>query len=154
MFWVYTRYADDMIFSSNKPINPEMIRSIRQIIEEHQFKINERKVHRFGPADEKIVTGLLVTDKVRLSPDYLTLLREEIRRLQEVFLAQNEQGRLTTKWAEDFKYQIRGRLSFAGFVLGRQDKIYIDLKDLFYAAIHPPEEDFNSVSWRGFPYNS
>ncbi|MEM6966360.1 MAG: reverse transcriptase family protein [Bacteroidota bacterium] len=154
MLWVYTRYADDMSFSSKQSINTEMIHSIRQIITKHHFRINEKKVHRFGPQDEKIVTGLLVTDRVTLANGYLPQLATEIQRLKEVFWAQNEQGRLTSKWAENFKLQVRGRLNFAGFVLGRQHDAYIQMKDQYYEAIHPPEEDFNCISWRGFPYGS
>lgn len=153
MMWSYTRYADDLTFSSNRPINQEMIHSIRQVIEKAGFLINERKVKRFGPADTKIVTGLLVSNKVELAPDYLPLLQKELDRLKEVFYVQNEQGRLHTKWSEDFKQQVRGRLNFAGFVLGRQHNTYIALRDKFYEAIHPPEEEFNAISWRGFPYN-
>ena len=152
LFWQYTRYADDMTFSSNRPIELDMIHSVRQIVEKAGFIVNERKVKRFGPADDKIVTGLLVTDKVTLAADFIPSLQAELVRLKTVFHAQNEQGRLSTKWADDLKLQVRGRLNFAGFVLGRNHKIYIDLKDKFYEAIHPPEEEFNAVSWRGFPY--
>lgn len=153
MLWVFTRYADDMTFSSNRPINAQMIQSITEVINKHQFTVNFRKVQRFGPDDQKIVTGLLVTDKVTLAPDYLPILREEIERLKEVYIAQNEQGQLSTKWAENFKLQVRGRLNFAGFVMGKTHTQFQDLKESFYEAINPPQEEFNAISWRGFPYN-
>lgn len=153
MLWVFTRYADDMTFSSARPINSEMINSIIGIINQHGFTVNYRKLRRLQPEDEKIVTGLLVTDKVSLAPAYLPALAAELQRLKEVWLAQNEQGQLSTKWAEDFKLQVRGRLNFAGFVMGKNHSQYQDLKDAFYEAINPPQEEFNAISWRGFPYN-
>lgn len=153
MLWVYTRYADDMSFSSRKPIDADKIDSVRAIIEKAGFEINQRKLKTYGPEDDKVVTGLLVTDKVTLAPDYLPQLDEDIRQLHSVMLIQNEQGQLSTRWVEQFKKNIIGRLNFAGFVLKRQDERYIDLKDAYYTAVNPPQEEFGAVSWRGFPYN-
>ena len=152
MLWIYTRYADDMSFSSNKEINVQMLNSTRTIIEQHGFKVNEKKTVRYGPNDQKIVTGLWLSDKVKLAPDYIPLLQQEIERLAAVMVAQNEQGHLSTKWVEQQKKQVRGRLNFIGFVLRRNDPRYIELKDAYYTAINPPQEDFSAVSWRGFPY--
>ncbi|MCB0572553.1 MAG: RNA-directed DNA polymerase [Phaeodactylibacter sp.] len=153
MLWVYTRYADDMSFSSNKPIDADKVDSVRAIIREEGFEVNERKLKVFGPEDDKIVTGLLVTDKVTLAPDYLSGLADDIHQLQNVLLIQNEQGQLSTRWVEQFKKNIIGRLNFAGFVLKRNNESYMELKDAYYTAINPPQEDFGAVSWRGFPYN-
>lgn len=153
MLWVYTRYADDMSFSSRKPIDADKIDSVRAIIEKAGFEINQRKLKTYGPEDDKVVTGLLVTDTVTLAPGYLPQLDEDIRQLHSVMLIQNEQGQLSTRWVEQFKKNIIGRLNFAGFVLKRQDERYIDLKDAYYTAVNPPQEEFGAVSWRGFPYN-
>ena len=153
MLWTYTRYADDMSFSANLPFHAEKINTLRTIIHNHRLIINERKVKTFGPDEDKIVTGLLVTDKVSLAPNYLPLLKQEIQQLSDVFKIQNEQGQLSTKWVDKFKQQVRGRLNFAGVVLRRNDATYQALKDEYYTAINPPPEEFGAISWRGFPYN-
>ena len=153
MLWTYTRYADDMSFSSNQLIAAEKVNSTCRLIEQAGFQVNYRKVKVYGPDDDKIVTGLLVTDKVDLTPDFLPKLEEEIQHLKAIMIAQNEQGQISTKWVEQLKQQIRGRLSFAGFVLKRGNEQYIALKNAYYEAINPPQEDFSAVSWRGFPYN-
>ncbi len=153
MLWVYTRYADDMSFSSKQPIDADKVDSVRAIIRKAGFETNERKVKVYGPDDDKIVTGLLVTDQVSLAPDYLPRLADDIRQLENVLVIQNEQGQLSTRWVEQFKRNILGRLNFAAFVLKRSDERYITLKDAYYTAINPPQEDFGAVSWRGFPYN-
>lgn len=153
MLWVYTRYADDMSFSSNQMIAAEKVNSTCALIERAGFKVNFRKVKVYGPKEEKIVTGLLVSDKVELAPDFLPRLESEIQNLKGIMVAQNEQGQLASKWVEQFKKQIRGRLSFAGFILKRRNEQYMNLRDAYYEAINPPQEDFGAISWRGFPYN-
>lgn len=153
MLWAFTRYADDMSFSSNQLINAEKINSVRAIVRKHGFIINEKKLKIYGPKDQKIVTGLLVTDKVTLAPDFLPELKSDIEKLKQVVYAQNEQGQFSTKWVDKLKLQIRGRLNFAGFVLRRNNQEYIELKDRFFEATNPPNTEFGSVSWRGFPYN-
>lgn len=153
MLWVYTRYADDMSFSSKQAIDADKVDSVRAIVRKYGFEFNERKVKVYGPDDDKIVTGLLVTDKVTLAPGYLPELEAEIQRLKDLMIIQNEQGQLSTKWVEQYKKQIQGRLNFAGFILKRRNEKYIELKDAYYTALHPPQEDFGAVSWRGFPYS-
>lgn len=153
MDFVYTRYADDMTFSAHQKIDAQAFNVLKGIIEKYDFKINERKLTFYGPNDPKIITGLIVTDKVTLEPNYLPTIKTEIERLRAIFHSQNEQGQFSTKWVEQLKRQIRGRLNFAGFVLKRRDENYIALKDAYYEAIHPPEEEFGAINWRSFPYN-
>lgn len=149
----YTRYADDMTFSDKHKMEAQTFNVLKGIIEKYGFKINERKLKFYGPTDPKIITGLIVTDKVALEPNYLPKIKTEIERLRSIMHSQNEQGQFSTKWVEQFKRQIRGRLNFAGFVLNRRDDNYIALKDAYYEAIHPPEEEFGAINWRSFPYN-
>jgi len=151
--WIFTRYADDMTFSSNEPIAAEKYNELQAIIKKEGFKVNEKKLKFYGPKDVKIITGLVVTDTVTLEPSYIPKLQKEIQHLKSVIHSQNEQGHLSTRWVEQFKRQLRGRINFATFVLPRGDKKSQSLKDAFYAAIEPPEEYFGAVSWRGFPYN-
>ena len=153
MLWVYTRYADDMSFSAKSPIDADRIDSVRAIIRKEGFEVNERKKRVFGPDDQKIVTGLLVTDTVTLAPDYLPQLETDLQNLSNIMTAQNEHGELSTRWIEQHKKQILGRINFAGFVLKRNNEKYQALKDAFYTAIHPPQDEFGAMSWRGFPYN-
>lgn len=151
--WVYTRYADDMSFSSKQPITEAQANAVKEVIQAANFKVNERKVHIYGPDDPKIVTGLLVADKVQLAPGYLEALAKDIAGLKKVMEVQNVQGELSSKWVDQFKLQVRGRINFAGFVMGRRNEQYIHLKGEYYAAINPPQEEFGAVSWRSFPYN-
>ena len=151
--WVYTRYADDISLSSQKEINLSHIAAIRERVEAQQFKVNEKKVNLYGPDDDKIVTGLLLREKVELAPGYLEELQRDLAKLKSVLEVQNFQGELSSKWVDEFKLQARGRVNFAGFVLGKRNPLYLEMKDAYYTAINPPQDEFGAVSWRSFPYN-
>ncbi len=151
--WKYTRYADDLTFSAKEKIEKNVIQELRNTIEINGFKPNENKIKLFDKDDTKVVTGLIVAEKIELAPDYVTGLKNDISKLGEVFKVMNEQGYLNAKWADDFKLQVSGRLNFAGFVLGRKTKIYEELRVAYDKALNPPEEEFGAVNWRSFPYN-
>jgi len=62
---VYTRYADDLTFSSskNKKLN-RIIPVIKDLLKKYNFKANERKIHVNRQSGRMQVTGLVVNDKV------------------------------------------------------------------------------------------
>lgn len=72
----YTRYADDMVFSTyredfNRTKATKLIREIYRILPRHGLSPNPQKTHIVSPGARKIVLGLLVNgQKVRLSKKY------------------------------------------------------------------------------------
>jgi retron-type reverse transcriptase len=56
----YTRYADDMTFSSNATI-PD-IEQVREIVERHGFELNNHKTRLMFRGEKQYVTGLTVFD--------------------------------------------------------------------------------------------
>lgn len=151
--WVYTRYVDDLSISTTDVFYAEDLANIQALIEEEGFVINMAKAKLFGPDHEKTVTGIrLDQKKITLADGFFTAVAGEIDQLKNIIQVQHIHGELQTRWVEHFKQQIKGKLSFISFVLGKQSKRYQTLKDRYYEAIHPPEEEFGSVSWRGFPY--
>jgi len=150
--WVYTRYADDLSISSMRPMDTEDQWKIRSIIQEHGFLVNESKTRLLGPDDEKIVTGILLRNKGELRPGFYEEVTTEVAQLAAVVESQHFYGELRTYWVEKMKQQVRGKITFIGFVLGVRHPEYINLRDRFYTACAPPEETFGAVSWRGFHY--
>jgi RNA-directed DNA polymerase len=61
---VYTRYADDLTFSSeNRKPRPPVIRDIvRSIVEDEGFRLNEEKAAIMSVGRRQLVTGLVVSE--------------------------------------------------------------------------------------------
>jgi hypothetical protein len=150
--WNYTRYADDLSFSSKRAFSGDELFALRQIVHDHGFVVNEQKTCLSGPEQDKIVTGILLRGKGELRPGFFADVEQDVRRLAAVVEAQHFHGELSTHWVEKMKQQVRGKIAFIGFVLGVRNAEYIRLRDDFYTACAPPEEDFGAVSWRGFNY--
>jgi retron-type reverse transcriptase len=61
---VYTRYADDLTFSTYSPsILTKIYPKVKEIIEDEGFFLNQTKTRFAGPGRQHCVTGLVVTDK-------------------------------------------------------------------------------------------
>lgn len=73
----YSRYADDLTFSSCENIS-FLIPEISQLVKLHGFEINSKKTHLMEDPHRKIVTGLLVTDKVRVPKYYKRIFNQEL----------------------------------------------------------------------------
>lgn len=74
---VYTRYADDMIFSCNDEILLRKTQKmIYDIIEDEGLKVNNKKVRFMGPSTRKSITGLLIADSKVIVP---RKLKREVR---------------------------------------------------------------------------
>jgi RNA-directed DNA polymerase len=82
----YTRYADDLTFSSNLPSFPEEIALLKgdawttgaallNVIKQSGFAVNESKVRMQFEDSQQSVTGLVVNHKVNTPASYRSLLR-------------------------------------------------------------------------------
>jgi RNA-directed DNA polymerase len=150
--WFFTRYADDLSFSSWEEIPLTAIDELRQIIQQHGFTVNDKKVILYGADDTKEVTGLILTDRVSLPEHFIPMLITEIEELEQTINAQNKHGELYTDWIDQFKLRIKGKLNFIAYIYGKQDSIYNELTDRFKAATQPPPSEFGAYSWFDFNY--
>lgn len=128
--WTYTRYADDLTFSSDDAFTDESIELIRAIIVANQFIINEKKLRRKGKGRRKEVTGLIVNEKVNVNREFVRSVRAMLHDL--------EINGLTSATAHHFKnspvvqandqyvfiQRLRGYISFIGQVRGKGDPIF------------------------------
>ena len=74
----YSRYADDMTFSSMHNVyqdESDFRIEIKRIIEEQGFKMNEQKTRLFRDGERQEVTGLTVNSTVNVSRKYISDLR-------------------------------------------------------------------------------
>jgi RNA-directed DNA polymerase len=153
-YWNYTRYADDMSFSSKEPITEAQLKVVRSIIGKKGFTINDAKTQWFLPDDVKMVTGIIVLDDgLDLPKAFLNNLQEELNQLKDIIAIQNQAGSVRTMWVDKFKKVIQGKLNYLMVVKGRTDLDYIQLMNEYKAAIRPPAEEFGALSWKFFPYS-
>lgn len=73
----YSRYADDITFSGKRNVK-NLIPIAQKIIEEENFKVNEKKTRYAYDYQRQEVTGLIVNKKVSVPKNYLKEIRKEI----------------------------------------------------------------------------
>ena len=88
---VYTRYADDLTFSSDYDIKNIVI-PVKKIIEDEKFFINERKTRIQYNYQRQEVTGVVVSgDKIRVKKKYKKKIFQEIYYCKKYGLANHLQ---------------------------------------------------------------
>ena len=151
---VYTRFVDDLSFSSNNPLTENHLDIINDTLKMHHFKPDPDKIKWYGKDDVKEVTGLIVSDKIGLPEAYFEDLEKEIKRLREIKLnALLYPEHAVFEWIQKLEEIVGGRLAFAKTACGKESQVYKKLLSSFMAtnAIEPEEL---SVSWRyaGYEY--
>lgn len=73
----YTRYCDDMTFSSDRPLFG-VYQKVKTMLEEVGFELNEKKTHFISNASRQSVTGITVNEKLSVPIHYKRRLRQEI----------------------------------------------------------------------------
>lgn len=115
----YTRYADDMTFSSNHNVyreNGDFMRELHRIISECGFIVNHSKTRLQKHGAKQEVTGLNVGQHLNVSRHYVKTLRTIIHHI-----AINEQP---TKHEVNVA---KGKLNYLRMVKGKHDSTYITL---------------------------
>jgi RNA-directed DNA polymerase len=143
----YTRFVDDLSFSSDKPISAAHFKVIDDILLAHQFKADPGKIKWYGPNDCKEVTGLIVGNKITVSAGYLAALEAEIQKLKEIrAYAMNYPDFSVLEWIQKLEQVVGGRLAFVKLVYGGESAEYRNL-------LTKMNQQFNdvlmqSMSWR------
>ena len=110
----YSRYADDMTFSSDHSVyakDSKFLKELENIVESSGFKINEKKTRLQKKGSRQEVTGLIVGDKVNTYRQFTKNLRAA------VFHAE------TNGCTPDEFNNIMGRVSYLAMVKGPDDPI-------------------------------
>lgn len=145
---IYSRYADDLTFSSNKPNFPSQIASqdeknehlwmpgneLTRLIKVSGFEINTQKTRMQYKDSRQEVTGLIVNRKVNIRSEYRHTVRAMVYRLFTTGgfdFEQNKKGENGTATLS----KTPGSLSQLHGMLG-----FIDGVDLFNQSINPREK--------------
>ncbi len=78
----YTRYVDDLVFTSKKPIPEELEKEVKTLLKENGFSINRKKTRRYSTKNRSLrITGVnLVGGKPKLPPKMIKKFRGMIGR--------------------------------------------------------------------------
>ena len=77
----YSRYADDMTFSSQHKIGRNYISEISQIVKNHGFNLNSSKTRFLGLGEQMKITGLVINQKVQPSRFWRRKIRSLIHNI-------------------------------------------------------------------------
>ncbi len=77
----YTRYADDLIISSDEPAIIVMAKPIRKILKRFGFKENRRKFRVMRKSGRQAVCGVVVNERLNISKDKRKEYRGRLHRL-------------------------------------------------------------------------
>ncbi|MFF0336677.1 hypothetical protein ACFYUM_29315 [Streptomyces fimicarius] len=92
---VYTRYSDDMVFSSGTAFvrrsAAAMLRELTHVVQGYGFAVHPRKTQIVAPGTRRSVLGLLVDgDTPRLSPDFKSRVRSHVYRVEKFGLSSHQ----------------------------------------------------------------
>lgn len=113
----YTRYADDITFSSNHNVyqpDGEFWRELQRIIKECHFAINPNKTRLQERGVRQVVTGLTVCAKPNVSRRYIKNLRAQIHNIKHESKPSTHEINV-----------VRGKLNFLRMVKGKDDPTYV-----------------------------
>ena len=136
----YSRYADDITFSSMHNVyqqDSKFIKSLFQIIQEQGFQVNETKTRLQKKGSRQEVTGLIVSDKINVTRNYTEGIRNVLYMWQRYGLAtayqrfighyKREKGHVK-KGEPVLENVIAGKLEYLKMVKGEDDSTYLKLK--------------------------
>ena len=133
----YSRYADDLTFSSNTKIENDVVLDIINIIQKNQFRINERKLHQHSKNSKQTVTGVVVNEKVNVDRRFIkktrAMLHDMIKNDVDVATKNHFKidGEIDSKQRAFFIHRLEGYINFIGQVRGKNDFMYVRFKKEF-----------------------
>jgi RNA-directed DNA polymerase len=156
----YTRYCDDLTFSSRAQIFPtgiavsttasvgpavEIGAALKAVVEGNNFKVNPEKTRLQFRTEHQEVTGITVNSFPNVPRTYIRSIRgmlyawrrHSLTAAATVFTskyANKKYGRMSPEDA--FRHVLRGRVEYVGFIRGRTDPIYCKLRESLHGLDH------------------
>ena len=155
----YTRYADDITFSSMHNVyqkDGEFWAELKRIIVDQGFVINEKKTRLQKRGFRQEVTGLVVNEKPNVTRKYTREIRDLLHIWQKYgyndayarFFPKYKVERPSKKGNPDLANVIGGKLMYLKMVKGENDKVYQRLYSLYCNLI----DTVGTVSSKGVKY--
>lgn len=146
-----TRYADDIIFSTNQRAMPAQLAKkvashnlakhfagdeLSEMIAGEGFQVNQDKTHLMHQTQRQLVTGLIANEKTNIPREYVRELRASLHLWQTkglepaasiFFDKYYKKQRGIQKTPDSFRNVIRGRLQYIGSIKGWTSSVYLSL---------------------------
>ena len=109
--WIYTRYADDLVFSHpDKNVDVGMLLTyLNRVIRDEGFKVNKKKTVIMRTPHRQMITGLILHESgVRVPKKYLKKVRAMVHNADQL---------ISKGFNPDNIDEIKGRLSFIKMVM-------------------------------------
>ena len=145
---LFTRYADDITFSTRKKSFPKAIaytdkttnqihvgNDLRDTIESNGFFINNEKVWFRARDRRQTVTGLIVNDFVNVTRKYKNQVRAMLHALEKYGPEKTKKefeikyfNNNTPKWKclPKFELVLKGKIEYIGMIRGHESDIYLE----------------------------
>jgi len=131
--WTYTRFSDDITFSSQKRFTNGNAEAIRQMIEDHDFVLNYEKSQQMSIESEPEVCGLALrpNSKPDLSDDFVRDLKKSIK-IYKYLISDFYRGEevFPPDVLNRFRQHIEGQLGFVRFVKGPNNGLHLKLRHM------------------------
>ena len=133
----FSRYADDLTFSSNEDISKETISSIFEIIKKNNFEVNHKKTRLKSNHRKQTVTGLVVNEKVNVDRKMLKMVRAmlfdaSINGIEKAASKHFTSNKISSfSDATYFLNRLNGYINFIAQVRGFDDALVIKFKTDF-----------------------
>lgn len=108
----YTRYCDDMTFSGDFDPN-ETIRFVRSELSKKGFFLNSKKTTVVRNGQKKIVTGIIVNEKLNVSSAYKKEIRKNVYYCKKFGIKSHLEHQKTFQDEYTYLQKIHGRINYA-----------------------------------------
>ncbi len=134
----YTRYADDLTFSSDEPFQNGFLSHLDNIIKEEGFTINMEKVRLQLKNSRQEVTGITVNERVNVPQKFIREVRAMLHNwetlgyeaAQQKFLQHYVPKKANKKKEEaQLRNVVAGKINYLKMVRGGEDTVYQKLKE-------------------------
>lgn len=115
--YIYTRYADDIVISSSRFIELDIVENIKKIIKEHGFLSNDEKIYFMNRSSKRQVTGVVLDN----NSNCVGIGTERYRKIKSSIYKYcvKKEGNIE---------EIRGNLAFVKSI---NEKQYLQLKEIY-----------------------
>jgi RNA-directed DNA polymerase len=142
----YSRYADDITFSSDLQIfHGKFIRKLNRIIESEGLVTNKSKIRLQNQGERQVVTGITVNKGTNVSREYIKELRMYLYYIEQYgiqkavgyFLKDKKRQLSDTRSylnildESNFQKTLKGKLNFLAMVRGKDDPVYSKLSNRY-----------------------